>query len=184
MIRTTHGSRTPFTLIPGSRSFPLSRTTYRPIFRGLDHSLDSQMGWRDEARPSGGGSDHELPLETVLDHYGVRNNHRVKQMVSCPIQVDDSRPSMSVDLTKQLWKCHACGKGGDVWVMIQEMEGIGDYRGAREFAEATFGIAGGDSGRGSDEVRSNSRGGREGRDISRGSRDRATRRRYAPSWRR
>lgn len=143
------------------------------------------MTWRDKARPErAGASDHELPLETVLEHYGVRHTYRGKQMVSCPIQGDDSRPSMSVDLAKQLFKCHACGKGGDVWVLIQEMEGITDYGGARRFAEATFGIAGGDSGRSVGDVRGRSRGGRQGRSLSSRSGSGSSGREYKPSWRR
>ena len=39
-------------------------------------------------------------------------NRTGEQMVRCPFH-DDRNPSLSLNLSKGLWKCHSCDKGGD-----------------------------------------------------------------------
>jgi len=48
----------------------------------------------------------------------------------CPFH-DDSRPSMNVDPRWQNFRCWACGKKGDVFSFVMEMEKV-DFLGARE----------------------------------------------------
>ncbi|WET51742.1 CHC2 zinc finger domain-containing protein [Chryseobacterium indologenes] len=51
-----------------------------------------------------------LHLSEVLQHY---NLHSKNNMLLCPWH-DDKRASLQVNLEKDFYKCHACGKTGDV----------------------------------------------------------------------
>lgn len=61
-------------------------------------------------------------LVEVLKAHGVSVGRTGN--VSCPFH-QDGTPSMSLDRIKGLYKCHSCGKGGDVFTFVQEMEGVG-----------------------------------------------------------
>ena len=37
---------------------------------------------------------------------------------------EDKHPSFSINPSKGLWYCHGCGRGGDVFTFIQEMDGL------------------------------------------------------------
>lgn len=77
-------------------------------------------------------------LEAVLDWADVPYNaDRQRQMCHCPLDHPggDRTPSLSVDLTDQLWKCHACNNGGDSWTMIQKKAGV-DFVGATKIARS------------------------------------------------
>ena len=60
-------------------------------------------------------------LAVVLEEYGVVVGRHGN--VSCPLHVD-ATPSMSLERTQGLWRCHSCGKGGDVYTLIQEMQDV------------------------------------------------------------
>lgn len=60
-------------------------------------------------------------LAVVLEEYGVVVGRHGN--VSCPLHTD-STPSMSLERTQGLWRCHSCGKGGDVYTLIQEMQDV------------------------------------------------------------
>jgi DNA primase len=49
----------------------------------------------------------------------------------CPFH-DDHHPSLTVDPSRQIFRCWACGKGGDVFAFVQERERVG-FREALEF---------------------------------------------------
>jgi DNA primase len=49
----------------------------------------------------------------------------------CPFH-DDHHPSLTVDPNRQIFRCWACGKGGDVFAFVQERERVG-FREALEF---------------------------------------------------
>lgn len=120
-------------------------------------------------------------LERVLDHYGVRYQHRHSQMVSCPFH-EDQTPSLSVNLDKQVFKCHSCGLGGAAVHMIAEKEGL-DIRGARAFG-AEHSLLSGNDEDGDPHVLGGARaaGGRAGMAGRKG--NRPGDRKYAPTWRR
>ncbi|GGK13392.1 hypothetical protein GCM10010124_02420 [Pilimelia terevasa] len=125
----------------------------------------------EEARPD---------LEATLDHYQVRRiSGRPTTMASCPLHPDRT-PSMSIDLNKGLWRCHSCGKAGDSYSLIMEVEGV-DFPRARALA-ASIGLATRDPG-GSDEQLSGSRYGAR-RHLPGPARDRPGKRGYVPAWRR
>ena len=57
----------------------------------------------------------------------------------CPFH-DDHSPSMSVNSTLGIYKCFACGAGGDVFKFIQEHEKL-DFKGAVEWVANFVGFA-------------------------------------------
>jgi len=115
--------------------------------------------------------DEKPLLEPVLEHYGVVLNGRRVQMAQCCFHQDDT-PSMSVNLNRQLWRCHSCNRGGDVYTLVEEKEET-DYRGAVA-ALAALGL---EAGPGANEEVPN-------RFVSRRGGDGATKGRYRPRFRR
>lgn len=72
-------------------------------------------------------------LVEVLREHGVEVSRSGNS--SCPFHKDD-RPSMSLDRQRGLFKCHSCGRGGDVYTLLQEMKGL-------TFEEAQASLGGG-----------------------------------------
>ncbi|MEV4642795.1 CHC2 zinc finger domain-containing protein [Actinoplanes sp. NPDC049548] len=100
-------------------------------------------------------------------------------MVACPLH-DDRTPSCSINLEKQLWRCHSCDKAGSSYDLIMAKEKT-DFRGARAFASAQQFAA--RSGGGSDsELSGSAYGGR--RKVSDRSRNQPRGGGYTPTWRR
>jgi hypothetical protein len=54
------------------------------------------------------------PIANILGNRGLR---------TCPFH-DDQVPSLSVTHEKNLWRCFACGRSGNVIQLVMEMEGI------------------------------------------------------------
>lgn len=55
----------------------------------------------------------------ILPQYNIRPNRSM--MVSCPFH-KDRHPSMKI--YKDGFKCFTCGKYGDIFVFVQEMENV------------------------------------------------------------
>ena len=124
--------------------------------------------------------DDERPLiEAVLEHYDVRTKDRASFMTSCPLH-EDRTPSLSVNTTKQVWRCHSCGEAGDSYALIMKKEDC-DFAGARALA-ATLGLTTGDAGGGGIELRGSADGGRRSAPSRKG--DRPSDGGYVPAWRR
>ncbi|WP_372441960.1 CHC2 zinc finger domain-containing protein [Actinoplanes campanulatus] len=100
-------------------------------------------------------------------------------MVKCPLH-EDKTPSCSIDTGDSLWKCHSCGKGGDAYTLIMEMEKC-DFVRARAFA-ASLGLPTGGAGRGGVELSGSAYGGRRRLPARKGNQPRGSG--YTPSWRR
>jgi DNA primase len=71
-----------------------------------------------------------LPLTDVIETYNLKgftrtNTHLAK--ACCPFH-DDNNPSMSIDDNRGLYKCFACGAGGDVFNFIREYDYIENKR--------------------------------------------------------
>ncbi|MFC1739555.1 DNA primase [Planctomycetota bacterium] len=61
-------------------------------------------------------------VDLISEH--VNLTRKGKEMVGlCPFH-DDHRPSMNVNSTKQIFKCFACGAGGDVFKFVQMRENL------------------------------------------------------------
>ena len=61
-------------------------------------------------------------VDVISEHVGLKRKGR--EMVGlCPFH-DDHRPSLYVNATKQIFKCFACGAGGDVFKFVQMRENL------------------------------------------------------------
>ncbi|MHC4322752.1 MAG: DNA primase [Planctomycetota bacterium] len=61
-------------------------------------------------------------IDVIGEHVSLKKKGR--EMVGlCPFH-DDHRPSMNVNTVKQIFKCFACGAGGDVFKFIQMRENL------------------------------------------------------------
>jgi DNA primase len=61
-------------------------------------------------------------VDVITEHVGLKKKGR--EMVGlCPFH-DDHRPSMYVNGAKQIFKCFACGAGGDVFKFLQMRENL------------------------------------------------------------
>ncbi len=61
-------------------------------------------------------------VDVVAEHVSLKKKGR--EMVGlCPFH-QDHRPSMNVSPSKQIFKCFACGAGGDVFKFVQMREGL------------------------------------------------------------
>jgi DNA primase len=61
-------------------------------------------------------------VDVVSEHVSLKKKGR--EMVGlCPFH-DDHRPSMNVNAAKQIFKCFACGAGGDVFKFVQMRENL------------------------------------------------------------
>ncbi|WP_294291070.1 CHC2 zinc finger domain-containing protein [uncultured Chryseobacterium sp.] len=64
-----------------------------------------------------------LRLSEVLNHYGLLPKNK---MLRCFMH-DDNTASLQVNLEKDFYKCHACGKSGDVIQFIEDYEKISKH---------------------------------------------------------
>ncbi|MHC4632114.1 MAG: CHC2 zinc finger domain-containing protein, partial [Planctomycetota bacterium] len=61
-------------------------------------------------------------VDVITEHVSLKKKGR--EMVGlCPFH-DDHRPSMNVNGAKQIFKCFACGAGGDVFKFVQMRENL------------------------------------------------------------
>src|SRR5690554_1618992 len=64
-----------------------------------------------------------LPLAEVLQHYHLKPKNN---MLLCPFH-QDKTASLQVHLEKNFYKCHACGKTGDVIQFVQDYEKLSKH---------------------------------------------------------
>jgi CHC2 zinc finger len=101
---------------------PVARST-RPAGR-LIASDDAFAREIDRAR--------SRPIDDVLASVGITVHGRgVERTARCPLRADgkEAHPSMSVNMAKNVWRCHACGVGGDAIALLQRARGL-DFRSA------------------------------------------------------
>jgi DNA primase len=71
--------------------------------------------------------------DVISEHVNLVKKGR--EMVGlCPFH-DDHRPSMNVNATKQIFKCFACGAGGDVFKFVQMRESLSFSQAIERLAE-------------------------------------------------
>jgi DNA primase len=66
----------------------------------------------------------KLSLEEILQHYNLPIDKN--KMLLCPFH-EDKTASLQVNLQKNLYKCHACGKKGDVIQFVQDYENLNKH---------------------------------------------------------
>ncbi|HRJ49519.1 MAG TPA: CHC2 zinc finger domain-containing protein, partial [Phycisphaerales bacterium] len=76
-------------------------------------------------------------VRVIGEHVALRSRGR-EYIGLCPFH-DDHSPSMGVVPHKQIYKCHACGAGGDVFTFVQRHLKM-DFREALEYLAERFGV--------------------------------------------
>ncbi len=72
-------------------------------------------------------------VDVISEHLSLKKKGR--EMVGlCPFH-DDHRPSLYVNVTKQIFKCFACGAGGDVFKFVQMRENLSFPQAIERLAE-------------------------------------------------
>src|SRR5690554_7200907 len=72
-----------------------------------------------------------LPLAEVLQHYHLKPKNN---MLLCPFH-QDKTASLQVHLEKNFYKCHACGKSGDVIQFVQDYEKLTKHQALKKCTE-------------------------------------------------
>jgi len=65
----------------------------------------------------------EEELLSVLEHYELPEPGYGERPFKCPSH-EDSHPSASINRTKGVWFCHACGSGGTAAQIVMDREGM------------------------------------------------------------
>jgi DNA primase len=65
----------------------------------------------------------KLDLVQAIQEYVPLKKAGVYWKAPCPFHREKT-PSFMVNAERQIWKCFGCGKGGDIFSFIQEMEGL------------------------------------------------------------
>jgi DNA primase len=76
----------------------------------------------------------ETPISTIISHYIPLTKKGTALVALCPFH-SDTKPSMNVNDNKGMFKCFACGQGGDAITFVKEYKKI-------EFLDALKEIAG------------------------------------------
>jgi len=79
----------------------------------------------------------EQQLLAVFEHYDIPEPQSGERPFKCPVH-DDSHASASVNRSRGLWNCHACGAGGSAVSLVQQKEGI-DFNAALAFVRQLTG---------------------------------------------
>lgn len=64
-----------------------------------------------------------IDITEVINEYVPLTKKGTNYVASCPFH-EDNHPSFSVSPTKQIFKCFSCGRGGNVFTFLQEIEGV------------------------------------------------------------
>lgn len=65
----------------------------------------------------------KLDLAQLVQEYVPLKKAGIYYKAPCPFHREKT-PSFMVNAEKQIWKCFGCGKGGDIFSFVQEMEGL------------------------------------------------------------
>src|SRR5215469_16598538 len=74
-------------------------------------------------------------IETVVGEYvRLRRSGPSRYMGLCPFH-NEKKPSFTVHVTLQIYKCFSCGVSGDVIKFVQEKEGLSFWDALKSLAE-------------------------------------------------
>ena len=76
----------------------------------------------------------EADIVAIINQYVALTKRGNNYTCSCPFH-EDNNPSFSVSPDKQIYKCFSCGRGGNVFGFLQEMEGISFPEAVKKVAE-------------------------------------------------
>lgn len=65
----------------------------------------------------------KIDLAQLVQEYVPLKKAGIYYKAPCPFHREKT-PSFMVNAEKQIWKCFGCGKGGDIFSFVQEMEGL------------------------------------------------------------
>jgi DNA primase len=81
-----------------------------------------------------------VDITALFHHFGVQLTKKGKSYIAnCPWH-DDSTPSLSVDKTKGLYNCFGCGESGDIFTLVEKMQGC-TFTEAMEYIQQFTGAA-------------------------------------------
>lgn len=78
----------------------------------------------------------KVKIEDVVSQYVDLKKQGQGYTCSCPFH-EDKNPSFSIHTEKQIYKCFSCGRAGNVFGFIQEIEQVGFIEAVRKVAEMT-----------------------------------------------
>jgi DNA primase len=91
----------------------------------------------------GPGPKEEIKLKTdivaLFSEYVQVKKTGASFMAVCPFH-HEKTPSLHISPDKQMWYCHGCGEGGDIFGFIERMEGM-DFKEALRFLGKKAGVA-------------------------------------------
>ncbi|WP_124057417.1 DNA primase [Vaginisenegalia massiliensis] len=76
----------------------------------------------------------QTDIVDVINQYTQLTKKGQHYVASCPFH-EDKNPSFSVHTGKQIFKCFSCGRGGNVFGFLQEIEGLSFPEAVRKAAE-------------------------------------------------
>jgi DNA primase len=80
----------------------------------------------------------KLEIVPLISEYVQVKKAGASFMALCPFH-GEKTPSMHVSPDKQMWYCHGCGEGGDIFGFVMRIEGV-DFKGALELLARKAGV--------------------------------------------
>ena len=74
-------------------------------------------------------------VQVVGDHVRLRKQGSDRWIGLCPFH-SEKTPSFNVNGARQIFKCFGCGKGGDVFTFLMDLEGLTFFEALKQLAEA------------------------------------------------
>jgi len=78
----------------------------------------------------------EIPISSVIGHYVSLKRSGTALLGVCPFH-NDSKPSMNVNDSRKMFKCFACGAGGDAITFVQKISNVDFVEALKEICQKT-----------------------------------------------
>lgn len=76
-----------------------------------------------------------VDLEEIISRYTQVKNVGGSTKAVCPFHHNDTDPSLDIEKRKGVWYCFGCGRGGDVFSFISEIENLSFIESARKLGD-------------------------------------------------